>query len=241
MFANAATTTTINATATNGGSLSGARRQHGVAHRAAATFAPDDVNARLAWLVQADGYAEQRRRLFRTPREEEERLSMRRPYSSRKAYALLGLLLGLLPPAVIFYRIFGYGLGGHSRAADEGWLLLLCLAMNTVSAVAGCAMGSVWGRQVDALERSTWHGTVLGAIFMGLTWGAVTGMFGGLLFFGVGAVAGIFCAVPVGAVAYLLFTPLHRLLARGGMIDARHFWPLACGVTFSIAALILNS
>jgi hypothetical protein len=40
--------------------------------------------------------------------------------------------------------------------------------------------------------------------------------------------------------AFTLFTLLHRLLVRGDMIDARHFWPLACGITMLIAALVLN-
>ncbi|MCA1555820.1 MAG: hypothetical protein LC747_03925 [Acidobacteria bacterium] len=33
---------------------------------------------------------------------------------------------------------------------------------------------------------------------------------------------------------------LRLIMARGGMIDARHFWPLACGVVFTITALILS-
>ena len=75
---------------------------------------------------------------------------------------------------------------------------------------------------------------------IGAAWGAVAGFAGGLVFFGLGAIAGLICAVPVGIIAFTLFAPLHRLLARGGMIDARHFWPLACGVTMIISALILG-
>jgi hypothetical protein len=75
---------------------------------------------------------------------------------------------------------------------------------------------------------------------MGTVWGAVAGGAGGLVFFGIGSLFGIVCAVPVGIVAFTLFTPLHRLLARGGMIDARHFWPLACGINMIVSALILG-
>ena len=75
---------------------------------------------------------------------------------------------------------------------------------------------------------------------MGFAWGAITGAAGGAICFGIGAIFGALYAAPVGTLAFILFTPLHRLLARGGMIDARHFWPLACGVTMTITALILS-
>jgi hypothetical protein len=63
---------------------------------------------------------------------------------------------------------------------------------------------------------------------------------GGVLFFGVGSLFGAFMALPFGMLGFLLFTPLHRLMACGGMIDARHLWPLACGVALTISALILS-
>jgi hypothetical protein len=40
--------------------------------------------------------------------------------------------------------------------------------------------------------------------------------------------------------AFAAFAPLHRLLARGGMIDARHLAPLAWGINLAISALILS-
>ncbi len=68
----------------------------------------------------------------------------------------------------------------------------------------------------------------------------MTGALGGFVFFGIGAFVGAALAVPVGALAFAVFAPLHRLLARGGMIDARQLWPLALGVSGTIAALILG-
>ena len=81
---------------------------------------------------------------------------------------------------------------------------------------------------------------ILNAMLTGLCWGLVTGAAGGLVAFGLGAIVGVICAVPIGVCAFVLFTTLHRPLARGGMIDARHFWPLACGITLTISALILG-
>ena len=164
-------------------------------------------------------------------------LLMRHPISTKKAYALLGMLLGILPPAAIFIKIFGYGLVSAQRGA---LVFILCLAMNLACAVTGHAIGSIVGQPMHDVERWSWSKMLLVLPLMGAAWGTVAGTAGGLLFFGIGAVFGAFCAIPVGIAAFILFAPFHRLLARGGMIDARHFWPLACGVMMIIAALILG-
>lgn len=160
---------------------------------------------------------------------------MRRPLPARKAYALFGLMLGAFPPATIFCRMFQYG-----WTKNDGLLFGLCLLMNIVCAVVGYAMGCALGDSMHQLTRTSWNKMLLLSPLVGALWGAVAGGAGGLLFFGFGAIGGILCAVPVGMAAFLLFAPLHRLLARGGMIDARHFWPLACGIALPIAALVLS-
>ncbi len=78
------------------------------------------------------------------------------------------------------------------------------------------------------------------AAAFGILWALVTGAAGGAIFFGIGAIFGAVCAIPVGIAAFLIFTPIHRLLAHGGMIDARHFWPLALGIVAVITMLILR-
>jgi hypothetical protein len=196
-----------------------------------------DTSDRLNWLLQANAQEAQRRLLFRNAQEEEEMLLMRRPLSMRRAYSILGLLLGTLPPAAIFTRIFDYGTRGSDVFPP---LLILCVLMNLVCGVVGMKMGSALSDSVKTSERSSWHRMLLTVMLLGMAWGAVTGSAGGLLFFGIGALFGAICAIPVGIMAFLAFTILHRLLARGGMIDARHFWPLACGLTLATTTLILN-
>ncbi len=68
----------------------------------------------------------------------------------------------------------------------------------------------------------------------------VTGAAGGLVCFGFGALFGPFFAVPVALAAFPVFATFHRLLSRGGMIEARSLWPLAYGVPGVIAATILS-
>jgi hypothetical protein len=75
---------------------------------------------------------------------------------------------------------------------------------------------------------------------MALGWSLVTGGLGGALFFGVGAAFGFVCALPVALAAFPVFAFLHRLISRGGMIEARHAWPLAFGIPLTIAAMIMS-
>ncbi len=172
---------------------------------------------------------------MRDEREEEEMLMMRRPVEARRAYATLGLLLGTFPPAAIFFKIFG-----RASGAPEPGFIFLFFIMNVFCALAGLYLGSKLSRLASAAEDSHWLLTLASAPCLGFLWGAATGAAGGLPAFGIGAIFGAICAVPVGALAFALFMPLHRLLARGGMIDARHLWPLACGVVAIVTALILN-
>lgn len=179
--------------------------------------------------------AQNQARLSRDASREEELLLMRRPVEAKQAYATFGLLLGTFPPAAIFLKI---GAGGFS-AAERGFVFLF-LFMNVICAVAGLYFGSKLSRLASSAEDSHWLVTLVGAPCLGFLWGLMTGAAGGLPVFVLGAIGGAVCAVPVGAVAFALFLPLHRLLARDGMIDARHLWPLACGVVAVVTALILG-
>lgn len=196
-----------------------------------------DADARLRWLVAFHAREESRRKLFRHPRDEWEVGLMRRPVATRRAYALLGALLGTFPPAAIFYQLFG---GQLFRASHVWGLLSLTLLMNACCCLAGWRTGAAVGRRVDDAESLTWHRMIVTAAALGAAWGVAAGGLSGLVFFGLGAFVGPVFAVPVGAAGFVLFTALHRLVSRGGMIDARHLWPLAWGVAATITAAILG-
>ena len=192
----------------------------------------------MNWLLSVNQWEAQRQRLFRREIEEEEMLLMRHPLPPRKAFGLFGLLLGTFPPAAIFIKLFGYGIqAGHRNAlGDTG----LWLVMNAICAMMGYCMGSALAATIGKLERGSWIKLFLLSPLMGLAWAIPTGAVGGLIIIVIGSIFGAIAATPVGLLAFILFMPLHRLLARGGMIDARHFWPLACGVVMMISALILG-
>lgn len=199
---------------------------------------PDhNVHARLSWLkaeLSREGGA---RAAERADREAALALSMESPRTGAQAYATLGALLGLLPPAAMFGRFLA---SFDFRSRQEFGLLALCVVMNVICCAVGRAMGLWAGRRVGDPRGRAWYELLLVAAFLGCLWGVVTGAAGGVIVFGLGAVAGAMLAVPVALAGFALFAPLHRLLSHGGMIEARHLRPLALGVAGAIAALILS-
>ena len=160
---------------------------------------------------------------------------MRRPVPVERAFAQFGLLLGTLPPAAIFFRLLL-----PFQDSESGYVGLLFIPMLIVCALLGRRLGASLGGSVGRFEHGGWVRFLLFTLAAALGWATVTGAAGGFLFFGIGAIFGAFCALVVAPPAFLVFASLHRLLARGGMIDARHLRPLAWGVPATIAALILS-
>ena len=198
--------------------------------------ADERAQSRLNWLISVNESEAIRQRFFRNAHEEEEMLLMRHPIPTQKAFARFGLLLGTFPPVAIFSKLFGTMPGAYFP-----WNLLpLLFCMLVVCVITGRGLGSKLSRMVIAVERDSWVLMLIESLMIGFIWALATGAAGGFLAYGIGALFGAAFAIPVGTLAFGLFVPLHRLLARGGMIDARHFWPLACGVVTIITALILG-
>jgi hypothetical protein len=192
------------------------------------------IAQRLSWLGRELDPEVQRRRLLRE-KEENRALSMRRPLTTEQAYRWFGTFLGLLPPFAMFERFLA-----STRGDDAFWVVVLCVEMNVVCCLVGRWFGGYLGRWAGDPRTRTRLGFALVVFVMAVAWSVVTGGLGGLLFFGIGAIFGVFCAAPVALAAFPVFAILHRLLSRGGMIEARHTWPLAFGIPLTIAALILS-
>ena len=189
---------------------------------------------RLSWLKAELDPEVQRRRLAL---EEEERgaLSIRRPLTTEQAYRRFGTFLGLLPPLALFERFLA-----STRGDDALWVVALCVAMNVVCCLVGRWFGGYLGRWAGNPRTRTRSGFALVVFVMAVAWSVVTGGLGGVLFFGIGAIFGVFFAAPVAFAAFPVFAILHRLISRGGMIEARHTWPLAFGIPLTIAAMIMS-
>ncbi len=193
-----------------------------------------DVAQRLNWLGHELNAGVQRRRLaFESDRLRA--LAMRRPVTTEEAYQLFGGLLGLLPPFAIFDQLFL-----RRSGTDELWMTAICVGMNLVCCLVGRWLAGHLGRWMgDPHARRFWDFALM-LFVVTIAWAAVTGGLGGLVFFGFGAIGGVFFATPVAFAAFPLFAFLHRLLSRGGMIEERHVWPLALGIPLTLAAIIMN-
>lgn len=168
-------------------------------------------------------------------------LLMRRPLSANRAYALLGMATGLIPPFAIMAKMFHFfEVNSLSSSSNDALILLLMVLVNIVCGLTGFAYGSLLSRAAFDLERASWKRMLVLMPFLGAVWGLLSGASGGFFFFGYGAIAGGTIALPIGMVAFTLFAICHRLLERGGMIDTRHLLPIACGIAMTIAALVLG-
>ena len=205
------------------------------------TFHPAMMNPgpmRLKWLTFENNAAAEHQRRFRCPAHEDELAIMRKPLTAKVAYQWLGLMLGAAPPAAIFARMFQYGFRDGFMDVSGGGFFLLLLMMNAVCALMGFLMGRVNAGSALTAVRCSRTKMVFLLALLGAIWGVTTGGTGGVFFFGAGAIAGALFAAPIGIVAFVVFGALHRWLERGGMIDARQFWPLAVGIVATITTLI---
>ncbi|HVF45242.1 MAG TPA: hypothetical protein VM936_19605 [Pyrinomonadaceae bacterium] len=211
---------------------------HSVCH---ATAHDNDTALRIAWLKGEVERAENRAELLRAEAEWERAALMRSPVTTEEAYAWFGTFLGLFPPFAIFIRIFGGG-RNPERIFDGDmlpWLLLL-LAMNAVCCYVGRRFGRVLGRSLGDPRAHDWLRHVVVSLLLGGAWAAVTGASGGAPFFGIGAVFGVACAIPVALATFPIFAALHRIQSHGGMIDEHDLWPIAFGIPLATAALIMS-
>lgn len=175
--------------------------------------------------------------MYRSDQEKLEAEMMTNPLDFKKTYSYFGLLLGLFPPFTFFAKWF-YESGAVNR--DEGFIFILLLFVNLVTAVVGYFSGKFIGRTIQEAEKLSWTKMILIVPFIGLLWGIMSGGAGGVFIFVIGAFFGAFIGGIVGAAALPVFAVFHRLLKKGEMIEMKHFLPVAFGIVFTICSLILG-
>ena len=200
-------------------------------------FEGSESDDTLAELIAANRQTAREHAIFRDDREKFHAASFQHPVPNEKAFALLGLLLGALPPASIFVRVLA---NASELRPEQIWVVALLLLVNTGAAVTGFFTGKVVGRSMAAINRVHPVNRVFALIGIGLLWGMVAGAAGGVFFFVMGAFFGSILGGMVGAVALPVFAVLHNFLRAGDAIDRRHLLPLAFGVTLTICAFIFG-
>jgi hypothetical protein len=200
-----------------------------------------DVNARIGWLkaelARADETAVKR---ARGGEDEAADFALAPAFAPAEAYKRFGALLGLLPPAAIFWHILSHAFSAATERDNLMLPFVLCLGMGAVCCVVGKYMGAYAGRLLGDPRRHSRAGLVFKSMLLAVLWAVLTGGAGGAVCFGFGAIFGAVFALPVALAAFPVFAVLHRLHARGGMIEERSLWPLAYGVPGVAAALILS-
>jgi len=193
----------------------------------------DEISRRrLDMLLIANAEIARQKTIFRSETERVEAESMNHPLGFEKTFAYFGFLLGMLPPASLFFRF-------ASVKVHPGIFVLL-IFVNLVTAVVGYFSGQIVGRLVRGLEKSTPTRIALLSPLFGFLWGGVCGGIGGIFIFVIGAFFGVFIGGAVGAVALPIFIAFHLLVKSGDMIDRRHFLPIALGVTLTICSFIFG-
>ncbi len=182
--------------------------------------------------------------------------AMHRPIGLRQAYGLMGLLLGLFPPAALFWKIFGYGVFSPSPWIKGLWFLTpMFVAMNLACAAVGYLAADMFrrnltrpragcgilGSKYELGDYVLWRKFLFLLPFVAAFWGLITGGAGGVLFFGFGIVFGSIIAIPVGVLGMTAFGISHRILQRDGMIELRQLLPVALGIASAITAFILGA
>ncbi|MGQ0541082.1 MAG: hypothetical protein ACT4O9_04425 [Blastocatellia bacterium] len=195
------------------------------------------IDARLRILLELNSLSAKETSAFRDERERFEAETMKLPIRSGNAFALFGLMIGLFPPAAINLKIF-FQNGGFQT--DDLVIAALFVVANAVTATVGYYTGFLVSRLVKLASMFSFSNNVILTIFIGLICGIVSGGVGGIFILIFGAFFGSIIGGITGAVVLPVFTLLHRLLSRGGLIELKHFLPIAFGIAFSASAFILG-
>lgn len=206
---------------------------------ASANFESDNelTQKRLNALLAVNAETAREKSMFRSEHEKTAAALLENPLSAEKAFAYLGLLLGIFPPMAMFIRFFSEK--GVFRGEDF-WILGVVAVVNLITAIVGYFSGKLIAKMVCEVEKWSWRRMILALPFIGIFWGVLAGGAGGIIIFVVGAFVGAALGGAVGSVALPIFTLLHRSLKKGDQIDLKHFLPIALGITFIISAFILG-
>ena len=196
----------------------------------------NDTQTRLNALLALNRETTRENSVYRNENERFEASLIKNPLTIEKAYSYFGAMLGLFPPFAIFSKV----LFDSPNRQPEVIVVLLMLLMNVTCVIAGYFSGKLIGKFIAKVEKMSWSKMMLILPFIGILWGILTGAAGGVFVFIIGALFGAIIAGMAGGVAIPTFTIFHRLIKKGDLIEEKHFFPIALGITCTITAFILG-
>ena len=158
---------------------------------------------------------------------------MLHPISLEKSFAYFGLMIGSFPPAAIMSSFI-------LNSSSNVWFTSLMLAANILTAIIGYFSGKYVAKCVDRIREFPLLGQVVLLPFIGLFWGVISGGIGGAIILLYGGIVGAIFGGAVGLVSLPIFTVLHRLASRAGVIERKYFLPIGFGITLTICGYILG-
>jgi hypothetical protein len=207
--------------------------------RVSITDGDDDrfTQQRLTNLLEINAEIARERCIYRTDRERVEAGLMTNPIDSKKAFAYFGLLIGLMPPFALVFKIIS------STVAVERMPVLFLVVLGiagVTTGVVGYASGQFVPAAISGFGRFRLANQLALFSLVGFVWGAVSGAIGGLFIFIIGAFVAAIAGGIIGALALPVLVAFHTALRRGDLIEIKHFLPIAFGITLSLCAFILG-
>lgn len=175
--------------------------------------------------------------MFRTSRERYEAHLIRRPLPATTVFGLFGLIIGSLPPLAIAVKSISETV---TLRPPHFILIALLVVSSIVTGIVGAVLGRRVPAAIDSARGLRIPNRLAALVLLGISWGAVSGIAGGVFLFLFGAFFGAIVGAVIGALTVPAMVTMYEILRRGEVMDSRHFAPIAIGLTLAVCAFIIG-
>ena len=194
------------------------------------------VERRLERLLELNAAIASEKELYKNSAERRRVQLMTYPIESRNAFGYFGFMIGSMPLLAAALRILS-----NSPNADPSFFAFILSFLGLLTGLSGLGLGRRYvPRVLRSIENFAIPNRIALWVLVGIVWGGVSGAAGGVLVFLVGSIVGAVIGGMVGAITVPIMIFLYTCVRAGDLIDAKHFLPIALGITLSVCALVLG-